>query len=239
MESKCPACKDYSTDFLNKIIQKDGVSDIIDFKFVPWGNARVLKDGHEINTTVALSELLDQTYGENGPKSLPGVEFKCQHGGPECRGNAYESCVQHLYPSLEQFFPVIDCIEARSCAVGEENGKTCDGPPETVATVCINKRNAHMDLQRVSDCAYGPLGSQLLIANALETVSLRPRKEYVPWVTVNGEHLGEADPMDSFLLGRRLCEAWSEQGVTAPAACSTFPRTVDEVLKEANQTDAH
>jgi hypothetical protein len=82
MESKCPACKDYSTDFLNKIIQKDGVmpfkysndslyenpliylslqvSDIIDFKFVPWGNARVLKDGHEINTTVALSELLDQ-----------------------------------------------------------------------------------------------------------------------------------------------------------------------------------
>ena len=36
------------------------MSDIIDFKFVPWGNGRILKDGVVLNTTAALSDLLDQ-----------------------------------------------------------------------------------------------------------------------------------------------------------------------------------
>jgi hypothetical protein len=36
---------------------------------------------------------------------------------------------QHLYPDTSQSFPVIDCIESRSCAEGEKPGINCDGNP--------------------------------------------------------------------------------------------------------------
>ena len=36
------------------------MSDIVDFKFVPWGNGRIEISGTEYNTTSALSSLLEQ-----------------------------------------------------------------------------------------------------------------------------------------------------------------------------------
>ena len=34
------------------------MSNIIDFKFVPWGNGQVMKDGANVNTTSGMSSLL-------------------------------------------------------------------------------------------------------------------------------------------------------------------------------------
>jgi hypothetical protein len=93
------------------------MSDIVDFKFVPWGNGRIEISGTEYNTTSALSSLLAQvpipcrsdqatradvtpeprarqTHGADGVQRVKGIDFFCQHGGAECGGNAYESCIQ-------------------------------------------------------------------------------------------------------------------------------------------------
>jgi len=43
---------------------------------------------------------------------LPNILFACQHGGTECAGNAWESCVQDLYPESTLFLPVIDSLKA-------------------------------------------------------------------------------------------------------------------------------
>jgi hypothetical protein len=131
------------------------MSNIIDFKFVPWGNGQIKKDGNIVNTTSGMSTLLSQLVvdGDEGKNAAKGVDFFCQHGGAECAGNVYESCAQvqllctsshivnlnceravfgtaqHLYPDMSQSFPVIDCIESRACAEGEKAGVNCDGNP--------------------------------------------------------------------------------------------------------------
>ena len=46
----------------------------------------------------------------------PPLSIGCQHGGSECAGNAWESCVQDMYPDEAVFFPVVDCIEKKGCA---------------------------------------------------------------------------------------------------------------------------
>ena len=72
------------------------MSNIIDFKFVPWGNGQIMKDGQPVNTTSGLSALLSQLVvdGDEGKNAAKGVNFFCQHGGPECAGNVFESCTQ-------------------------------------------------------------------------------------------------------------------------------------------------
>lgn len=89
-ETNCPACKKFIAHYVNKVIAADGVSptssylpdftndskgaldslfdiillsqmsNIVDFKFVPWGNGRVTKDGVDQDSTAALSALLSQ-----------------------------------------------------------------------------------------------------------------------------------------------------------------------------------
>jgi hypothetical protein len=72
------------------------MSNIIDFRFVPWGNGQVMKDGANVNTTSGMSSLLSQLVvaGDEGQNAAKGINFFCQHGGAECAGNVYESCTQ-------------------------------------------------------------------------------------------------------------------------------------------------
>ena len=72
------------------------MSNIIDFKFVPWGNGQIKKDGSPVNTTSGMSSLLSQLVvdGDEGKNVAKSVDFFCQHGGAECAGNVYESCTQ-------------------------------------------------------------------------------------------------------------------------------------------------
>jgi len=231
MESKCPACKMFTSKYVNKVLHADGMSNIIDFKFVPWGNGQIKKDGLPVNTTAGMSALLSQLVvdGDEGKNAAKGVDFFCQHGGAECAGNVYESCTQHLYPDTSQSFPVIDCIESRSCAEGEKAGVNCDGNPAEVAPTCIREFGDGMDSDKIRDCVTGPMGAQLLLTNALETEELDPPKQWVPWITVNGRHLGQRDPRDIFLLGKAVCDAYNASGgASLPEGCSGFPSVIPD-----------
>jgi hypothetical protein len=49
--------------------------------------------------------------------------------------------VQHLYPRVSQFFPVLECIEDRACAEGEKVPADCKGLPAGVYMyVCMCER---------------------------------------------------------------------------------------------------
>ena len=38
MESQCPMCKKFSTTYIKQMLATKEMRDIVDFRFVPWGN---------------------------------------------------------------------------------------------------------------------------------------------------------------------------------------------------------
>ena len=57
---------------------------------------------------------------------------------------------------------------------------------ETVATQCAQKST--IDFDQVNACARSRLGNQIQHTYAAMTESLQPPHQYVPWITLNGEH---------------------------------------------------
>ena len=128
MESECPACRQFSTLVIKEILDAPGVSDIVDFRPVPWGWGVILEAPTEqqlkanpravnvLNRTAQLLPILARLGAENA--TPPPMNFQCQHGPGECAGNALEACLVDVAPNHQQFFPVVDCVESRTCAEG-------------------------------------------------------------------------------------------------------------------------
>jgi len=297
MESQCPACKRFSTTYLKQLMSDKDMRNIIDFKFVPWGNALVSStdgiDTQYYNTTSSLTQILGQyqqvllnieyesthNYAEQllhsaaagisdswislqqatgikrktsslvipsgKPKPLT---FNCQHGFTECAGNAWESCVQHIYPEQAQFFPVIDCIEQEGCAEGQtaptpgtfaEEG-ACKGKPSDVVPGCVAKHGPHMDFAKLNACMVSQ-STILLLKSALETAKLSSR-EWVPWLVIENEPVSKNSSQFSemFLIGHKICSAYTAKtGKEAPAVCSTYPIEAPEDPYAAFDSDKH
>jgi len=83
VESLCPGCQEWVTGAMATAMKSQGLMDITDIHFVPYGNAR---------------ENPDQT-------------FTCQHGPSECKGNMVEACAINSYPDQAKHWPFIVCLE--------------------------------------------------------------------------------------------------------------------------------
>jgi interferon, gamma-inducible protein 30 len=64
--------------------------------------------------------------------------------------------------------------------------ESMDGDIETVATQCASKHA--IDFDQITACTHSRLGNQLQHIYAMQTENLHPSHEYVPWITLNGEH---------------------------------------------------
>jgi hypothetical protein len=42
MESQCPMCKKLSTTYIKQMLATQEMRDIVDFRFVPWGNGAIM-----------------------------------------------------------------------------------------------------------------------------------------------------------------------------------------------------
>merc|ERR1712218_223753 len=62
------------------------LSDIMDFKLYPFGNAKESKKGDE-------------------------YVFTCQHGPAECVGNLIFACAMHYHNTTAEWFPFVECVE--------------------------------------------------------------------------------------------------------------------------------
>eukprot|EP00897_Mesotaenium_endlicherianum_P003648 jgi/Mesen1/3310/ME000191S02445 len=105
----------------------------------------------------------------------PDGSIACQHGEVECTMNLVESCAIHLAPSnTSQWFFFIECLDETA-----PRTLMLDSVPACAARVGIQ-------LAALQACYTGPLGDQLVRANAAETDALDPPHQYVPWLTING-----------------------------------------------------
>ena len=159
-----------------------------------------------------------------------GEHAECD-GGATCIGNMWGSCLVDKFPDPADFFPVLNCIEGRACATGEEAPAQCYGSVPEVALVCsFEFGEDRVDGNALQACVDGEEGNTLLAANAQATATLSPPAGFLPWIIVDGQPLSEEGGGidDYILLGKAICDAYAAQGGSEPYQCSRFPQTLGE-----------
>lgn len=126
--------------------------------------------------------------------------FTCQHGEQECLGNMIETCLMNM---SNMAFPIIFCMESSSDVINS-------------AKACTGVYDPTLSWDKVMSCVNGPQGNQLMHQNALETAALKPPHQYVPWITINGEH---TDDLQDKAMNSLLSLVCSMYKGTKPAAC--------------------
>ncbi|UJR08894.1 hypothetical protein I4U23_013148 [Adineta vaga] len=130
-------------------------------------------------------------------------QFYCQHGAEECYGNLIHACLINFYPQSEQHMPFIYCMEST------------EGEMETVATECAQK--SAVDYDQITACTHSRLGNQLQHEYAVQTENLQPPHQYVPWITLNGEHTEDMQKQAEKDLIGLICKSY--KGSDPPAQC--------------------
>jgi hypothetical protein len=98
---------------VNETFSAPGVPAIMDFDFVPWGNAyfAAVTGNKTYDRGPGMTSWLEQCG--MGVKSPPADcftgEILCQHGPNECMGNLIEGCVKDLNPT--DYWPFVACYE--------------------------------------------------------------------------------------------------------------------------------
>ncbi|GAA6089151.1 gamma-interferon-inducible lysosomal thiol reductase-like, partial [Tachysurus ichikawai] len=81
---------------------------------------------------------------------------------------------------------------------------------------CLALFSPQTQFSDIMTCVNGNEGNQLMHQNAKETAALQPPHQYVPWITINGEHTDELQQKAMNSLFVLVCSLYKGQ---APAAC--------------------
>ena len=81
---------------------------------------------------------------------------------------------------------------------------------ESVATECAQKTT--IDYDQITACTHSRLGNQLQHAYAVQTESLQPPHQYVPWITLNGEHTEDMQKQAEKDLIGLVCKSYQVIG---------------------------
>ena len=219
---------------------------IVDFTFVPWGNAY-------INTTecgLPAAPGWEKT-GYNGDakqcwmKQCAADETKCvatatepmicQHGPNECLVDRYEGCAMALNPSYLEYMPFVQCFEGSAASRAVVGVDTDPAAVHLAAQLCALVNSPQITWSALHACAAAgdELGDAQEKAMAIATAALNPPHLFTPWVTLNGvpqdpyPHFPADDddpnhynPLDHLLAS--VCGNYT--GTTPlPAACSAKP----------------
>lgn len=157
-----------------RLLNATGVRDIIEYSFVPWGNAYY-----------ATSACGKGPYSSNERHcwfsacvSSPSPQEDCfggteaivaQHGDKEKHVNLLEACAIKLYPAWSAHWPFIQCLEGSY----EESAGAWNA--------CA--RRAGVDFVAIDSCASGPDGAAAAAAEAKAT----PDHPGVPYILVDGQ----------------------------------------------------
>ncbi|XP_059915589.1 gamma-interferon-inducible lysosomal thiol reductase [Gadus macrocephalus] len=161
-------------------------------------------------TWTMLQDILNVTlvpYG-NAKEWFDGKKyvFTCQHGEEECLGNMIETCLLTLAGSSA--FQVIYCMESSTDVIKS-------------AEACLNLYQPTLKWASVVSCVDGDMGNKLMHLNALKTGALKPAHNYVPWVTINGEH---TDVLQNEAMNALLPLVCSLYQGPKPDACGSSQR---------------
>lgn len=126
--------------------------------------------------------------------------FECQHGKQECLGNMIETCILNM---TQMAFPIIFCMESSTDVINS-------------AKSCVENYSPELSWDSVISCVNGDKGNQLMHQNALKTQGLKPPHQYVPWVTINGEHTDDLQSKAMSSLFTLVCNLYKGP---KPEAC--------------------
>lgn len=140
------------------------------------------------NTMASVGSLIDLTIIPWGNARLSGGVWECQHGPGECMGNTIESCVMHLYPGQDKFWPFVNKYEQMAHTCSRTKPGTC---PVDIALKIASGMG--MDSSKISQCfgnfdSHGmppksSLGFTLQTAAMQRTAALSPAHNGVPYTT--------------------------------------------------------
>lgn len=194
-------CKEFVTGALHETLTAEGVFDIVDYNFYPWGNAyfNTTKCGTaSYDKSVGMSCWLEQCGGDTPDAECFTGLVMCQHGEQECEENLIEACAVYNYPdNVMGVFEFTYCLEGKNFV--------------TQATVQKCANNAGLDYDKINSCANGKQGEDANKVVAQATAQLEPAHLGTPWVIVDGEVLDNPDNLLS-----AVCGAYTGP---APAGC--------------------
>uniref|UniRef100_K7F2A0 Gamma-interferon-inducible lysosomal thiol reductase n=1 Tax=Pelodiscus sinensis TaxID=13735 RepID=K7F2A0_PELSI len=158
-------------------------------------------------TWVMLRDIMNITlvpYGNAAEKNVSGKwQFDCQHGQEECLGNMIETCLMNQLRDVDQYFPVIFCMESGSSVVDN-------------LAACLKIYAPDTKLADIQACVTGDVGNKLMHQNAQLTAALDPPHKYVPWILVNGKHTDTLQARAQSALFQLVCELYTGE---KPDAC--------------------
>lgn len=185
---------------LNATITAPGLASIMNFTFIPWGNAYY-------DTAECPTRSFDKQRGMycwikacgavNPPADCYTGKKLCQHGTAECEADTVEACAIDAHPDFVDYMPFVDCLENPFSA--------------TKGQACAEKLG-WADWDDIHTCATGAAGQALDAANAAKTVAFGTSRLGTPWVVVNGKALE-----DPTTLTRAVCTAYAG---AKPAGCN-------------------
>ncbi|MGH0160868.1 UNVERIFIED_CONTAM: hypothetical protein FKN15_040160 [Acipenser sinensis] len=162
-------------------------------------------------TWILLMDIMNVTlvpYG-NAQEKFDGKQwqFTCQHGEEECLGNMIETCIMDSLGDADKYFPVLFCMESSQDVI--KSGEAC-----------LKLYEPTVQWESIMTCVKGDQGNKLMHANAQLTDALNPAHQYVPWVTLNGEHTDAMQDKAMSSLFNLVCSTYKPQ----PASRSCFSK---------------
>ncbi|KAG1969616.1 gamma-interferon-inducible lysosomal thiol reductase [Pimephales promelas] len=163
--------------------------------------------GQLVPTYIMLSDIMNidlVPYGNAQEKEDQGkYTFVCQHGEGECQGNMIETCLLDQL-GLDEALLVIFCMESGANVL-------------KAAQPCLGVYKPEKTWDSVMKCVTGDQGNKLMHGNAVKTNALKPPHEYVPWITINGEHTEDLQNKAMNSLFSLVCSLYKGE---KPAACT-------------------
>lgn len=210
----------------------EGIFDIANFKFIPWGNSyfgglqgdtQFCQKGNtggcnDHNGLQVWLDTCDAAAQQPVPAKCWTGPALCQGGPNECLANKIQNCVVHLIKEKQQlagrsdsqpeFWDFIACFANNT--VPEYIEETIK---DTLAK-CEDQLNLNNeDRQYVNDCYTRTEGSELEMDAAKATASLSPRHDSIPWILVDGQQT---------VASQVLSEVCQKYHGPKPAACRRF-----------------
>eukprot|EP01061_Rhynchopus_euleeides_P038023 TRINITY_DN65379_c0_g1_i1.p2 TRINITY_DN65379_c0_g1~~TRINITY_DN65379_c0_g1_i1.p2 ORF type:complete len:253 (+),score=92.39 TRINITY_DN65379_c0_g1_i1:55-759(+) len=198
-ESLCPFCKQAMGGPVNETLTAEGVLDIMDFDYVPWGNAFYITEacgGVSAKYDANIRKCWDSSCGAVSPPAdcFKG-EIVCQHGSTECTDNIIQLCAKNASTGPAQYMPFMHCMEYL-------------GKPVASCASLFG-----IDYSKVQACTSGTQATLLLQAAARTTALIPGGHPGVPYITVNGNEVSNTN----YLL-KIVCAAYTGP---KPAGCTS------------------
>ena len=189
-------------DNVFEAVEKSDLYSIVNFTFVPFGNAyfNTKKCYHrQYERQIGLNCWIHECENPADDSDCFTAPLLCQHGTDECKENLVEACVIAHHPDTKTLIPFLECYEGESSS---NHGNLIK---------CAEKFG--IDDDEIMACTRGPEGKALTVANAKKTVALGTAKLGTPWILINGKDYEGSD------LKKAICEAYTG---TPPPGCHNF-----------------